>query len=69
MRIKKRTLNEYRQTKDSIYNTPKSENKISNYTVLESYVSYMKSENRMSQASIKNFLIYLDKNDLRIIKG
>lgn len=69
MRIKKRTLNEYRQTKDSIYKAPQAETNISNHTVLERYISYMKSENRMSQASIKNFLMYLEKNDLRITKG
>lgn len=68
MNIKRRTLNELRQTKDSHYANPLLKSEESNSSVIEGYLNFMRQENRISQASVQNFLMYLNKNDLRIIK-
>ena len=66
MEIKRRTMNELRQTKDVYYVTPRTTQKETNDSILESYINYMRSEKRSSQISVKNFLIYLNANNLRI---
>jgi len=68
MKIKKRTLNELRQTKDSHYAVPRYEKENLNSTVAQEYIKKMKEDDRMSQISIANFVQYLTKNNLRIVK-
>lgn len=69
MRIKKRTLNELRQTKDSHYAVPRYGKENLNSTVVQDYIKKMKEDDRMSQISIVNFVQYLTNNNLRIVKG
>ena len=68
MRIKKRTLNELRQTKDCHYVVPKQERENLSSTVAQDYIQRMKDDDRASQISIVNFVQYLTKNNLRIVK-
>ena len=69
MRIKKRTLNELRQTKDCHYAVPRHDKENLNSTVVQDYIKKMKEDDRMSQVSIVNFVQYLTNNNLRIVKG
>ena len=69
MSFKRRTLNELRQTKDSHYVSPYTTSSEDNLSVVEAYLTYMRTEKRMAQASIKNFLGYLEANDMRIVKA
>lgn len=69
MKIKKRTLDELRQTKDSYYVVPRTVSRYSNSSILDNYVRHMRDEQRDSQISLKNFLLYLERNDFQIIKG
>ncbi len=64
--MKRRTLNELRQTKDSHYVVPNYRKKDSNKAVFEKYIQYMREEHRLSQVSLKNFLLYLDRNNFQI---
>lgn len=68
MRIRKRTLNELRQTKDCHYSVPRYEKENLNSTVMQDYIKIMKEDDRMSQISISNFVQYLTKNNLKIVK-
>ncbi len=69
MNFKRRTLNELRQTKDSFYKAPTTQTSNSNHSVIEGYLNHMRAEERTSQVSLKNFLVYLERNDLRIVKS
>jgi hypothetical protein len=69
MNIKRRTLNELRQTKDSFYVTSSNRSTGANASVIEGYLSHMREEQRTSQVSLKNFLIYMEQNGLHIVKG
>ncbi|MCR9172329.1 MAG: hypothetical protein NXI10_07565 [bacterium] len=69
MKVKRRTLNELRQTKDVVYKVPGTSNGSSNYSVIEGYLRHMREEQRTSQVSLKNFLVYLERNDLQIVKS
>ena len=64
--MKRRTLNELRQTKDSHYVVPNYRKKDPNKAVFEKYIQYMREEHRLSQVSLKNFLLYLDRNNFQI---
>lgn len=68
MRIKKRTLNELRQTKDCHYVVPNYDRENLSTTVAQDYIKKMKEDDRLSQISIVNFVQYLAKNNLRIVK-
>ena len=68
MKIKKRTLNELRQTKDSHYVTPKTHTPLQTEDIIAQYISFMKNEGRIAQASLINFKYYLEKNNFSIIK-
>lgn len=69
MNLTRHTLNELRQTKDSFYEVPKTREMNSNYAVIEGYLRHMREEQRTSQVSLKNFLVYLERNDLQIVKS
>ncbi len=69
MNAKRRTLNELRQTKDSHYVNPKMTVTHDNFSVLEAYLKYMREEQRASQISLKNFMHYMERNELHIVKG
>jgi len=68
MRIKKRTLNELRQTKDCHYVVPNYDRENLSTTVAQDYIQKMREDDRLSQISIVNFVQYLAKNNLRIVK-
>ncbi len=68
MKIKKRTLNELRQTKDCYYSFSGYEKKTRNSAVAQEYIKIMKEEDRTSQISVVNFIQYLTKNNLWIVK-
>jgi hypothetical protein len=68
MRIKKRTLNELRQTKDSHYVVRSSEPANFNDAFAQDYINKMKEDGRVAQISVANFIHYLTKNNLRIIQ-
>lgn len=68
MKIKKQTLNELRQTKDCYYAFSGYEKKNRNSAVAQEYIKIMKEEDRTSQISVVNFIQYLTKNNLWIVK-
>ena len=68
MKIKKRTLNELRQTKDCYYQISGYENKYLNSEVAQDYIKIMKEDDRASKISVINFIQYLSNNNLRIVK-
>ena len=66
MTVKKRSLNEIRQTKDSYYKTPSFSEENNNEDYFIQYINFMKSEGRIAQASVINFKNYLENNNLII---
>ena len=68
MKIKKRTLNQLRQTKDCYYQVSGNEKKYLNSEVAQDYIKIMKEDDRTSQISVINFVQYLTNNNLRIMK-
>ena len=68
MKIKKRTLNQLRQTKDCYYKVSGNEKKYHNAEVAQDYIKIMKEDDRTSQISVINFIQYLTNNNLRIVK-
>ena len=69
MKIKKRTLNELRQTKDCHYAVFGYEKENLNPKIALEYIKKMKEDDRTSQISVVNFVQYLTNNDLRIVKN
>lgn len=69
MKIKKRTLNELRQTKDCHYAVSGYEKENLNPKIALEYIKKMKEDDRTSQISVVNFVQYLTNNDLRIVKN
>ena len=69
MRIKKRTLNELRQTKDCHYTVPGYQKENVNAKVVQEYIKKMKDDDRIAQVSIVNFVQYLSNNNFRIVKS
>ena len=69
MRVKQRTLNELRQTKDSHYVAPRHKRRDLNSEVVDDYIRKMKADDRLSQVSVVNFLYYLAQNNLKIVQG
>ena len=69
MEIKKRTLNELRQTKDCHYVVSGYEKENLNPKIALEYIKKMKEDDRTSQISVVNFVQYLTNNDLRIVKN
>lgn len=68
MKIKKRTLNELRQTKDCHYVNPQKSISNRKEDIIDQYIDYMKSEGRISQASLVNFKYYMERNNLSFVK-
>ena len=69
MNAKRTSLNELRQTKDSFYEVPTARAPTSNYSIIEGYLRHMREEQRTSQVSLKNFLVYMERNHLQIVKS
>lgn len=69
MRVKPRTLNELRQTKDSHYVAPQTEYETTIQRVFEEYFHYIKSMSGKNETSLSSFKNYLSENKFRIVKG
>lgn len=68
MKAKKRTLDEIRQTKDSIYKAPHQLLEAENDPFFKEYLDHMQEENCIDKVSIHNFSIYLSKKGYKITK-
>lgn len=68
MSVKKRSINEIRQTKDSIYRSPYQNIASKNEEVFNKYINIMLDENNASMISLKNFAKFLSKNGYIISK-
>ena len=62
---KSRTLNMYRQTKDSHYEVAESETKDYSYKIFD---SYFKSKEEINKENYSDFIDYLKTNGYKIVK-
>ena len=66
MKVKKRTMNELRQTKDCHYIAPYDNQKVNASEVVFDYITKKRVEDE--KLTISDFLLFLSKNQYTIVK-